>query len=297
MPSISAHTASSGLTSAFQADAFQRAPGKAVSVKPSMDKTVQDRLSATLDALKRGPEELREAAQERARQKVELVREQLKLIKELYAENPKEMAKALRHLVKELKAALKDYKEAGGNPAQMQGAMMGAIASQTAPPSSLSQQDRAIEAEAGSQPSDPALSENDPSIQSDAVEQEPVLEETSDVPERVVSGSLEDLTARQGRLKGDEEFLNTVDGLSKKIRELFETAKIKAHFQAQDKARQETFKALGEELDELEEDVFDGLQDTRSDLNAVTLEIKLIERGQVSLPALPASTGQIDIQA
>lgn len=174
---------------------------------------------------------------------------------------------------------------------------MGAIASQAAAPSPVAAQDSALEAEAGSQPSDTAVSENDPDIQSDAVEDELVSEEHSEVPGRIASGSLEDLTARQGRLKGDEDFLNTVDGLSKKIRELFETAKIKARFQVQDKDRQETFKALGEELDDLQEDVFDGLQDTRSDLNAVTLEIKLIERGQLSLPDLPVSTGQIDIQA
>ncbi len=119
------------------------------------DKTtseVEDRLSAALEALKRAPEENRQATRNRARQRVEAVREQLKLIKELYAQNPKEMAKALRHLVKELKAALKVYKEAGGDLQAVGGVGLTALAAAPAPSETrTAPADDALSGETGSE--------------------------------------------------------------------------------------------------------------------------------------------------
>jgi len=269
---------------------------------------IQDRLSATLDAIKRAPEDARQAAQDRARQKVELVREQLKLIRELYAENPEEMAKALRTLVKELKAALKAYKEAGGNTAQMQAGMMGVIAAPAQPSgtdqSSLENQtapdmahDHPHEAQPGTTP--PSAAEGDEEGLGEATVSEAGADTEHDTPLPLptASASLNSLTAQQGQLMGDRDFLDSVDGLSRKIRDLFETAKIKAKFMAQDEERHEAFKALNEDLEDLEDHVQDSMSDTQSSLNAVTLEIKMIERGTLSLPTALSSASLVDVRA
>ena len=53
-----------------------------------------------------------EQAKARVREQIKEIRKRLNILKSLYATNPKEMAKALAQVFKELKAAIKDYKAA-----------------------------------------------------------------------------------------------------------------------------------------------------------------------------------------
>ncbi|MGZ3305586.1 MAG: hypothetical protein ACXU8U_06965 [Asticcacaulis sp.] len=48
------------------------------------------------------------------RQRIEGIRKRLAILKKLFADDPKQMARALAQIFKELRAALKDYKAAGG---------------------------------------------------------------------------------------------------------------------------------------------------------------------------------------
>jgi beta-glucosidase-like glycosyl hydrolase len=277
-------------TSASQAGGSLRRDAAAVNADtdtPSENSEIRDSLSATLEALRNAPETARQAAQNRARERVEAVREQLKLVKALYAENPEGMAKALRHLVKELNTALKAYKDAGGDAAQLSGGL-------TRAPAPASAQTTASDATVA--PADPERSEGD------ATPADPAQEPTAPVkdhPAPVIepgrydtlapaapAPSREGLEARKGGLKGDEDFVNKVDGLTRKIRELFETAKIKAAFQARDSDRADAFEALEDDLGELEDDVFDYKRDVQDALISVDLQTKLLERSPSATSAL-----------
>ena len=96
--------------------------------------------------------------------------------------------------------------------------------------------------------------------------------------------SVEELEARLGVLMGDEEFVRSVDGLKRKIKELFETSKIQSAFLSRDRSRDKAFEALDEDLEALDEDVTAYKRDVQDELIAVRLEIKLIERGERSAP-------------
>lgn len=258
--------------------------------KPTSE--VEDRLSAALEAMKRAPEENRQATRNRARQRVEAVREQLKLIKELYAQNPKEMAKALRHLVKELKAALKAYKEAGGDMQAVGGAGLTALAAAPAPSETwTAPADDALSGETGSEQDErTASAEPDATIVAAEAEAEEAVRSNdpmaglASAPEPA-RASLDDLEARLGVLMGDEAFVQSVDGLKRKIKELFETARIQSAFLARDKARDSAFETLDEALKTLDEDVTEYARDVQDELITVRLQIKMIERGELSAPA------------
>lgn len=254
--------------------------------KPTSE--VEDRLSAALEAMKRAPEENRQATRNRARQRVEAVREQLKFIKELYAQNPKEMAKALRHLVKELKAALKAYKEAGGDMQAVGGAGLTALAAAPAPSETrTAPADDELSAETSSEQDERTASAGSDAttIAAEAEAEEAARSDDPISAPEPARASLEDLEARLGVLMGDEAFVHSVDGLKRKIKELFETARIQSAFLARDKARDSAFETLDEALKTLDEDVTDYTRDVQDELITVRLQIKMIERGELSAPA------------
>ena len=159
MAAVSASALASLYTAnAFASGASKRESGPQSGLTAKASTEVEDRLSEALKAMKRAPDEQKQATRNRARERVEAVREQLKIIKELYSQNPKEMAKALRHLVKELKSALKAYKDAGGDMTSIGASGLTAMASHASPESAGTQ---ATDLESGSDDpqSDEALAE------------------------------------------------------------------------------------------------------------------------------------------
>lgn len=290
MAAVSASALASLFTAnAFASGAIKRASGPQSELTAQASTEVEDRLSEALKAMKRAPDERKQATRNRARERVEAVREQLKIIKELYSQNPKEMAKALRHLVKELKSALKAYKDAGGDMTSIGASGLTAMASHASPESAGTQ---ATDLESGSDDpqSDEALAE--------AVHAAPDADSDADAPDapspasvaeepslRQASASIEALETRFGELKGDEEFILSVDGLKRKFKDLFETAKIQSAFLARDKTREGAFEALDEDLKALDEDVTEYQRDVQDELIATRLEIRMIERGELSVPS------------
>ena len=272
------------VSSLYNADAFARGAGKRASssegAPPAKVATkVQDRLSDALEAMKRAPEEHKQAARNRARDRVEAVREQLKIIKELYAQNPKEMAKALRHLVKELQTALKAYKEAGGDMTSIGGAGLIAMTASAAPSRSTGapgSEPDANAAETGAETDDAPVFGESAASPAHSPGEGP-RPDSSDM-------SVEELEARLGVLRGDEGVVRSVDGLRRKIKELCENSKLQSAFLSRDRSRDEAFEALDEDLEALDEDVTAYKRDVQDELIAVRLEIKLIERGELSAP-------------
>lgn len=290
MAAVSASAFASLYTAnAFTSGATKRASGPQSALAAKASTEVEDRLSEALKAMKRAPDEQKQTTRNRARERVEAVREQLKIIKELYSQNPKEMAKALRHLVKELKSALKAYKDAGGDMTSIGASGLTAMASNASP------------AQAGAEATDLESSSDDPKSDealAEAVDDTPDTDSEPDAPDapspaslaeepspRQARASIEALETRFGELKGDEEFILSVDGLKRKIKDLFETAKIQSAFLARDKTREGAFEALDEDLKALDEDVTEYQRDVQDELIATRLEIKMIERGELSAPS------------
>lgn len=290
MAAVSASALASLYTAnAFASGATKRVSGPQSGLAAKASTEVEDRLSEALKAMKRAPDEQKQATRNRARDRVEAVREQLKIIKELYSQNPKEMAKALRHLVKELKSALKAYKDAGGDMTSIGASGLTAMASNASP------------AQAGAEATDLESSSDDPQADealAEAVDAAPDIDSEPDASEatsltstaeehspRQSSASIEALETRFGELKGDEEFILSVDGLKRKIKDLFETAKIQSAFLARDKTREGAFEALDEDLKALDEDVTEYQRDVQDELIATRLEIRMIERGELSAPS------------
>lgn len=290
MAAVSASAFASLYTAnAFASGATKRASGPQSALAAKASTEVEDRLSEALKAMKRAPDEQKQATRNRARERVQAVREQLKIIKELYSQSPKEMAKALRHLVKELKSALKAYKDAGGDMTSIGASGLTAMASHASP------------APAGAEATDLENSSDDPQADealAEAVDDTPDTDSEPDAPDapspasvaeepspRQARASIEALETRFGELKGDEEFILSVDGLKRKIKDLFETAKIQSAFLARDKTREGAFEALDEDLKALDEDVTEYQRDVQDELIATRLEIRMIERGELSAPS------------
>ena len=283
-----AAVSASYVSSLYNAGGFASGASKRMSGQPyaSVGKTtsaIEERLSTALNAMKNAPREQKEAARNRARERVEAVREQLKMIKELYAQNPKEMAKALRHLVKELKAALKSYKEAGGDMSAL-GAPAGLTAVSASPAPAETKPSAQTDAEGDASDEARALEQGDETETAAADPAPTSVTDQSAIRPPLASASVEDLERRLGERMGDEEFVRSVEGLKTKIKELFETAKIQSAFMARDTVREKAFEALDEDLKALDEDATDFKRDVQDEIITLRMEIRMIERGDLASP-------------
>lgn len=208
-----------------------------------------------------------------AKAKIQQVVEWLKIVRKLYAQDPKGMAKALAQAFKDLKAAVKSYREAGGQEMAMGGELAGAaiannsspeksaregaqkeVASQEPPPTSADETvpaPEAIEApQADVEPQDAPDDDPSPSAQ------------VSDEPGR--AGLYEAVVAEVRKAIGEDslDFIKQVRGLANEITKLLDAARGQAAIRRKDKATDEameeadkTLKDLHEELDTMEQDV------------------------------------------
>jgi hypothetical protein len=229
------------------AGAYGLAQGKARAVKTPGE------LAGAAAARKRGIEEDKgkalssprmsaaASAKGQARAKVQQLVDRLKILKKLYSANPREMAKALAQVFKELKAAVKAFKDAGGQELALAGeAVSGAMAPARA---EAPADGAAVEEEAADAQSPPA-------------ERAPQIEDRSSLYSAVVN--------EVRRAIGEEglDFAKEIRGLAVKIQELLETARGQARIRKQDKDTDTAFedadkalKALHEELSVMESDI------------------------------------------
>ena len=88
-----------------------QARGDAQAAKAEQKRVVSENVAEALNSQRmEGPERTKRAA----RAKLIEVAKKLQLLRKLFAYNPKEMARALTQVMKELRAAVKAYKDAGG---------------------------------------------------------------------------------------------------------------------------------------------------------------------------------------
>jgi hypothetical protein len=202
-----------------------------------------------------------ETQKRQARAKVQQLIEWLKIVKKLYAQDPKGMAKALAQVFKDLKAAVKAFRDAGGQEMAMSGSAVGAAmaggASSAATPDDKTGEGDAAESDV---PATEAQAAEAQGLDPDMRQPDPAETEA-----KTAGASLYDAVVGEVRKAIGEdglEFLKEVRGLTNAITDLLSTARGQAAIRRQDKDMVKTFeeadkalKALHEEMDGMEQDI------------------------------------------
>ncbi len=213
-----------------------------------------------------------ESRKAQAKAKIQQVVEWLKIVRKLYAQDPKGMAKALAQAFKDLKAAVKSYREAGGQEMAMSGELAGAaLANNRSPEKTADAAPKEVAA-----PISPPPSGDEANRASEGAEAAPEVFDPEDPPETDLSRSAEvpDEPGRAGlyeavvaevrKALGEDslDFVKQVRGLVIEITKLLDAAKGQAAIRRKDKdtdkAMEEVDKTLNdlhEELDTMEQDI------------------------------------------
>lgn len=194
-----------------------------------------------------------EAAKQQSKARLDQIREKLKVLKQLYANDPKQMARALAQVFKELKEAVKAYKAAGGQEMGMSNEL---AAGAVKPPAAEPKAEASEEAEkAEGEDAGDAAAEQSPG---DPVEEpDPVAAQNGSALYAAVASEVRKRVGEDGL-----DFAKTVREMATKISELLETARTQARARKPDK---DTDEAL-EEADKALKDLRDELADMERDI-------------------------------
>jgi len=189
-----------------------------------------------------------EQTKARVRDEIKEIRKRLNILKSLYANNPKEMAKALSQVFKELKAAIKEYKAA-----------------------LKSEMDNAGDAGVTSMPAEslpaPADGEEKPEAETaDALEVDPgkfdtVQPQDATAPYGVVETAAKTMVGEDG-LNFTKEIRALVDLIEQK---LLAPARIQKQMLKPDKATDEAFKDVEDQLKALRKEIADTDRDLKAE--------------------------------
>ena len=217
-----------------------------------------------------------ESRKAQAKARIQQVVEWLKSVRKLYAQDPKGMAKALAQAFKDLKAAVKSYREAGGQEMAMSGELAGAAISNNGSPDRSAGEGAPKEAapqESSQSSGDEAVQEANEAVTAQAA---PEGDELQDAPDEDLSrsapaleepgraGLYEAVVAEVRKALGEDslDFIKQVRGLAIEITKLLDAARGQAAIRRRDKdtdkAMEEadkTLKELHEELDTMEQDI------------------------------------------
>ncbi len=203
-----------------------------------------------------------EQAKSRVREQIQEIRKRLNILKSLYANNPKEMAKALAQVFKELKAAIKAYKAA--LKSEMDNAGDAGVTAIPAEPMPAAAADTAEKPE-----SDGAAKADAPETDKD-----PAADAPADPETRTDTAAQTGPTAPYGAVETAAKTMVGEDGLSftKEIRalvnlieqKLLTPARMQKQMMKPDKATDEAFKDVEDQLKALRKEI----QDTDRDLKA-----------------------------
>ena len=204
-----------------------------------------------------------EQTKTRVREQIQEIRKRLNILKSLYANNPKEMAKALAQVFKDLKAAIKAYKAA--LKSEMDNAGDAGVTAMPAEPAPTAAGDTAEKPD------------GDDAAKADAPEADKAA--ASDTPDggqdpKTDSAAQADPTAPYGAVESAAKTMVGEDGLNftKEIRalvnlieqKLLTPARMQKAMQKPDKATDEAFKDVEEQLKSLRKEI----EDTDRDLKA-----------------------------
>jgi len=184
-----------------------------------------------------------EQSKSRVREQIEGIKKRLNILKSLYAGNPKEMAKALAQVFKELKAAIKDYKAA--LKSEMDSAGGGAVTAMPAEPAP------APAGDAGETPEDDAAANVDTTAQpSDPT-----------APYNAVETAARTMVGEDG-LAFTKELRGLVDWIEQK---LLAPARLQKQAQKPDKATDDAFKDVEDQLKALRKEIADTDRDLKAE--------------------------------
>jgi gas vesicle protein len=210
--------------------------------KAAIAKAATDRLSAPKN-------DGAEQTKARVREEIKEIRKRLNILKSLYANNPKEMAKALAQVFKELKAAIKEYKAA--LKSEMDNAGDAGVTALPAEP---------MPAADGGTAEKP---EGDEAVKADAPEAgKDAAPESADptAPYGAVETAAKTMVGEDG-LNFTKEIRALVNLIEQK---LLTPARIQKQMMKPDKATDEAFRQVEEQLKSLRKEI----QDTDRDLKA-----------------------------
>jgi hypothetical protein len=198
-----------------------------------------------------------------AKAKIQQVVEWLKIVRKLYAQDPKGMAKALAQAFKDLKAAVKSYREAGGQEMAMSGELAGAaLANNRSPEKTADPAPKAVAAQDSPPPSGELA--NRASEGAEAAPEADLSRSAEGPDEPGRAGLYEAVVAEVRKALGEDslDFVKQVRGLVIEITKLLDAAKGQAAIRRKDKdtdkAMEEvdkSLKDLHEELDTMEQDI------------------------------------------
>lgn len=208
-----------------------------------------------------------------AKAKVQQLMDWLKIVRKLYANDPKGMAKALAQVFKDLKAAVKAYKDAGGQEMAMSGQVAGAAVN----PGPAAASDAPKDASETPNGAKPATADGEAVAPADATQTEAASAEVSepgtssteqaDPPPAPAQGGSSIYDAVVGEVRksiGEDglDFIKQVRGIVNKITEILDTARGQAAIRKRDKETDKAFeetdkelKSLHEEMDSMERDI------------------------------------------
>ena len=202
-----------------------------------------------------------ERAKRDAKAKLIDIAKRLQMLRKLFAGNPKEMARALAQVFKELRAAVKAYKDAGGQEFGLAGeAARGAIAND-APPKPEEAGADADAADDAPQPADREAADAEAAASEEDAAPTATAAQGSAIYDAVVS------RMRQSIGEDGLDFIRMVRQLvngANGIRALLEGARTEAKARKPDKETDEAFedadkamKALGDDLSKMEREIRD----------------------------------------
>ncbi len=208
-----------------------------------------------------------EAKKQQAKAKIQQIMDWLKIARKLYAMDPKGMAKALAQVFKDLKAAVKSYKDAGGDEMSASGEAAGAAigGAASAPPEKSEDKGDAKPAEGEAAPED-------------ADAKAAPAEEAPTQPAEAAGGGAGLYQAVVGEIRkavGEDglDFVKTVRATVNEIVKLLDASRGQAAIRKRDKETDKSFEDADKALKDLREEVDTMEQDIRRD--APTAGMKL----------------------
>lgn len=216
---------------------------------------------AASDLLRAPKNDGAEQSKSRVREQIQEIRKRLNILKSLYANNPREMAKALAQVFKELKAAIKEYKAALKSEMDNAGdtGVTAMPAETTAAPAADTAEKPASEDSATADASGPekdVTSEADPGSKGDTVAQgDPTA------PYGAVASAAKTMVGEDG-LSFTKEIRALVDLIEQK---LLAPARIQKQMMKPDKATEEAFKQVEDQLKALRKEIADTDRDLKTE--------------------------------
>ena len=202
-------------------------------------------------------------AKQQAKAKLIEIVKRLQILKKLFAGDPKEMARALKAIFKELRAAVKAYKDAGGEEFAMTGEAARSAVANDAAPSAQAASDDADTADA-EEADTPAPVEDAAPVEAE-VQETPPQEAPPQQTAQQGSAIYDAVAGKMRKAIGEDglDFIKMVRSVIKAVVDVLEGSRIQDKGRKRDKDTDKAFEEAGKELRDLNKDLEDMARDIR----------------------------------